>query len=66
MMSLSQAKSIADEPDGHSVEQLLLAQSRLAGTAKNGGVRNSERAQSKLYRRWERLNEAIAKTQWRS
>jgi len=65
-MSLSQAKAIADEPAGHPVEKLLLAQSRLAGTASNGGLRNSQRAASKLYRRWERLNEAIAKSQWRA
>jgi hypothetical protein len=57
--SLTLAKTIADNPDAHSVDQLRGAWGRLQRTSINGGVRNSERATARLQRRLDRLTAAI-------
>jgi hypothetical protein len=59
MMTLSEAKKIADRPEGHTDAQLRRALDRLASTLRNGGLRKSEIAASRLSRRLSRLNIAI-------
>lgn len=59
-MRLSEAAAIADRPHGHDLDTIKRAHARLAVTARNGGVRNSERAQARLARRLDALNTMLA------
>ena len=57
--SLTLAKTIADAPDRHSIDQMRGAREYLQQTSRNGGVRNSERAMARLDKRLDRLTAAI-------
>lgn len=61
MGQLTLAKSIADNPAAHSLDQLRDAYSYLAPLRSNGGVRNSERASAKLERRLAAITTEIEK-----
>ncbi|MGA8611157.1 MAG: hypothetical protein WB760_05480, partial [Xanthobacteraceae bacterium] len=63
MGALTLAKTIADDPDSHSIDQMRGALEYLERTRSNGGVRNSDRAIVQLERRLARLTDAIARAQ---
>lgn len=59
-MTLNEAKTIADNPEGRNAVLLSMAYRRLEVTKTNGGVRSSERATQRLKRRLQNLIDAYA------
>ena len=59
MDQLTLAKTIADNPDAHSMDQIRDAWLYLSKTRSNGGMRSSDRASTKLERRLARLLSAL-------